>query len=90
MGFLFGGAMATKSDKLHLELEKAKAKRAELDEKIKDLEQKCIEAENTEIHEMVRAANLSPEELSRLIHMATAQKVHEVNNTAREMERHEN
>ena len=81
--------MASKSDKLHAELEKAKAKRAEWDEKIKDLEQKCIEAENTEIHEMVRAANLSPEELSKLIHMATAQKVHEVNNMAREMGRHE-
>ncbi|MCF0127771.1 MAG: DUF4315 family protein, partial [Pseudobutyrivibrio sp.] len=37
----------TKTEKISLELEKAKTKRAEWDEKIKDLEAKYIEAQNT-------------------------------------------
>ena len=57
----------TKTEKISLELEKAKTKRAEWDEKIKDLEAKYIEAQNTEILEMVSAANLTQAQLAELL-----------------------
>ena len=49
------------------ELEKARARRDEWERKVKELERKYKEAENTCIHDMVHAANLSPEQLSLLI-----------------------
>ena len=49
------------------DLEKARKKRAEWDAKVKDLERRYREEENTEIHEMVHAANLTPEQLAELI-----------------------
>lgn len=45
-------------------------KRDEWDRKVKDLERKYREAENTCIHDMVHAANLSPEQLAELIRSA--------------------
>ena len=59
--------MSEKLERLSRELEKAKEKRASLDRKIKDLEAKYLEQENTEIHDMVREARLSPEALAELI-----------------------
>jgi len=56
--------------KIGADLEKARAKREEWDAKVKDLERKYREAENTCIHDMVRAANLTPEQLSELIRNA--------------------
>ena len=38
---------------------------------IKELEKKYIEEENTQIHDMVRAANLTPEELAVIIRKAS-------------------
>ena len=57
----------TKLKKIGAELSKARAKRDEWDRKVKDLERKYREAENTCIHDMVHAANLSPEDLAELI-----------------------
>ena len=57
--------MGTRLEKYRNELAKARQKRAEIDEKIKELEAKCMEEENTEIHNMVRAANMTPEMLAR-------------------------
>ena len=65
--------MAGKLDKIGADLEKARAKRDEWDAKVKDLEQKYREAENTMIHEMVHAANLTPEQLAKIIQMAATQ-----------------
>lgn len=65
--------MAGKLDKIGADLEKARAKRDEWDAKVKDLEQKYREAENTMIHEMVHAANLTPERLAKIIQMAATQ-----------------
>lgn len=65
--------MAGKLDKIGADLEKARAKRDEWDAKVKDLEQKYREAENTMIHEMVHAANLTPEQLAKIIQMAVTQ-----------------
>lgn len=60
----------TKRKKIGAELMKARAKRDEWDKRVKELERKYREAENTCIHEMVHAANLSPEELAELIKKA--------------------
>ena len=60
----------TKLKKIGSELSKARAKRDEWDRKVKDLERRYREAENTCIHDMVHAANLSPEDLAELIKKA--------------------
>lgn len=62
--------MGAKLEKIGAELEKARAKQAALDVKIKNLEQKYQEEENTEIHDMVHAANLTPDQLAELLRMA--------------------
>ena len=59
--------MSEKLERLSNELERAKTKRDRLDMKIKELEAKYLEQENTEIHAMVREAKLSPEMLAELI-----------------------
>ena len=59
--------MADKLRKLGTELEKARSRRDEWDRKAKELEKRYIEEENTQIHDMVRAANLTPEELAVII-----------------------
>lgn len=60
--------MAGKLDKIGADLEKARAKRNEWDAKVKDLEQKYREAENTMIHEMVHAANLPATSAAQTAH----------------------
>ena len=60
----------TKLKKIGAELSKARAKRDEWDRKVKDLERRYREAENTCIHDMVHAANLCPEDLAELIKKA--------------------
>lgn len=60
----------TKLKKIGAELSKARAKRDEWDRKVKDLERRYREAENTCIHDMVHAAKLSPEDLAELIKKA--------------------
>ena len=59
--------MLERLEKLKKELEKAKLKRAEWDAKVKALERKVQEEEKTTVHEMVKAADLTPEELAKLI-----------------------
>ena len=63
--------MADKLKKLGTELEKARSRRDEWDRKVKELEKRYIEEENTQIHDMVRAANLTPEELAVIIRKAS-------------------
>ena len=58
--------------RLRDELAKARKRRDEWEQKVKDLERRYKEAENTCIHDMVHAANLSPEQLAELIRAATA------------------
>ena len=58
--------------KLREELEKARKKRDDWEAKVKDLERRYKEAENTCIHDMVHAANLTPEQLAELIRSATS------------------
>ena len=58
--------------RLRGELTKARRKRDEWEAKVKDLERRYKEAENTCIHNMVHEANLTPEQLSELIRAAAA------------------
>ena len=59
--------MGTKLEKLGAELAKARRKKAEWETRVKELERRYQQEENTEIHEMVHAANLTPEQLSQLL-----------------------
>ena len=61
--------MGAKLEKLGAELQKARKKKAEWDAKVKDLERRYREEENSEIHEMVHAANLTPDQLSELLRL---------------------
>ena len=67
--------MGVKLDKIGADLEKARRKRAEWDAKVKDLERRYREEENSEIHELVHAANLNPDQLSELLRMFAADMV---------------
>ena len=53
----------TKSAKIEAEIEKVKAKITEQQTRLKDLEQKKLEAENSEIVDIVRGMSISLEEL---------------------------
>ena len=67
--------MGTRLEKYRSELLKARQKKLEIEEKIKELEEKCREEENTEIHNLVRAANMTPEMLQRLLSKTQDERV---------------
>lgn len=67
--------MGKKLDRLGAELAKARKKKAEWDTKLKDLERRYREEENSEIHDMVHAANLTPDQLSELLRRFSEDKV---------------
>ena len=56
--------MSARLDKIGSDLAKARSKRDEWDRRTKELERKYREVENTEIQEMVHAANLTPDKLA--------------------------
>ena len=60
----------TRLNRLREELKKARKKRDDWEAKVKDLERRYKEAENTCIHDLVHAANLTPEQLAELIRSA--------------------
>lgn len=64
--------MYEKLDKLRAELSKAKQRRAEADAKVKQLEQKLKDAENTQILADVGALKLTPEQLAQFLQMAAS------------------
>ena len=57
----------SKSAKIEAEIEKVKAKIAEQQARLKELEQKKLEAENTEIVDIVRGLSISLDELPVLL-----------------------
>lgn len=67
--------MSAKLDKLRIELEKARKKNAEWEARVKELETRYCEQENTEIHDMVHAANLTPDQLFNLLRMFAEEKI---------------
>ena len=64
--------MYEKLDKLRAELEKARQRRTEADAKVKQLEQRLKDAENSQILAEVGALKLSPEQLKMFLEMATS------------------
>ena len=63
--------MSAKLDRIGTERDKALRRRDEWDARYKELDKKYREQENIEIREMVHAANLNPEQLARLLQMAS-------------------
>ncbi len=63
--------MYEKLDKIRADLEKARQKRAEADNKVKQLEQRLKEAESSQILADVGAMNLSPEQLAQFLQMVS-------------------
>ena len=59
--------MSKRLEMIAQELEKLRRKRTRMDEQIRELEDKYKETENTEIHEIVHAANLTPEQLAKVL-----------------------
>lgn len=57
----------TKLEKIDKELEKARIRLLEWQTKVKELEAKRIEEENTQIVGIVRSLNMSPEELATFL-----------------------
>lgn len=85
--------MGAKLDRLGADLEKARKKRAEWDARVKDMERRYREEENSEIHEMVHAANLTPDQLAELLRMFAedaAPKPAVINTTSEEETYNEN
>ena len=59
--------MSAKLDKYAAERDKARQKRDEWDARMKAWDQKFRELENEEIHDLVHAANLTPDQLAELL-----------------------
>lgn len=60
----------TKLEKIGADLKRARVKQAEWTRRVKDLENRYREEENSVIHSMVHAANLTPEQLAQIIELA--------------------
>ena len=58
--------MSEKLDKLRADLARARERRIQLNNRIELLERRIAEAEKVEVAEMVRVANLTPEQLAAL------------------------
>lgn len=85
--------MGAKLERLGAELAKARKKKEEWDSRVKDLERRYREEENSEIHEMVHAANLTPDQLSELLKMFaedSAPKPETIQSVKEEETTHEN
>ncbi len=59
--------MSEKLDRIGADRDRAKEKRDQWDARYKELCQKYIQQENTEIHEMVRARNMTPDQLAEVL-----------------------
>ena len=60
----------TKLEKIGADLKRARIKQAEWNQRVKDLENRYREEENSVNHSMVHAANLTPEQLAQIIELA--------------------
>ena len=81
--------MGAKLERLGAELAKARKKKAEWDSRVKDLERRYREEENSEIHEMVHAANLTPDQL-KMFAEDSAPKPETIQSVTEEETTHEN
>lgn len=85
--------MGAKLERLGAELSKARKKKADWEARVKDLERRYREEENSEIHEMVHAANMTPDQLAELLRMVakdSAPKPEVIQTITEEEHTHEN
>ena len=61
--------MSEKLDRIGAERDRAREKRDQWDARYKELCQKYIQQENTEIHDLVRARNMTPDQLAQVLAM---------------------
>lgn len=59
--------MSKKLERIEADLARARAKQEAWERRVKELEERYTEEENSEIHEVVRSFNLTPEELKELL-----------------------
>lgn len=64
--------MYEKLDKLRADLKRVKEKKAEIEAKIKSLEMRLKEAEESQILADVKQMNLTPEQLAKFLQLATS------------------
>ena len=57
----------TKKERIAAEIEKTKQKRQELTERLAELEKRYKEEETLELHDIVRKAKVTPEQLAELL-----------------------
>lgn len=88
--------MSKKLERIDADLARARAKRDAWDQRVKELEQKYTEEENSEIHEVVRSFNLTTEELRSLLQSRNKNSaarfpdlVHEAASTEQEVDHEE-
>ena len=62
--------MSEKLEKMRADLAKAKERRIQMNNRIELLERRIAEAEKVEVAEMVRTANVTPEQLAMLLKQA--------------------
>lgn len=86
--------MSEKLDRIAADLQKAREKRDIWDRRVRQLEQKYRSTENTEIHELVHMAGLTPEQLAALLRtlpgsapgVLAVDKTNDANNTEKNEE----
>lgn len=59
--------MTKKRKKLEAALEKLQEQKTEIEIRIQETEQQILEETNTEIHELVHKANVTPEQLAEIL-----------------------
>ena len=64
--------MSEKLEKMRADLARAKERRIQLNNRIELLERRIAEAEKVEVAEMVRTANVTPEQLAMLLKQAAS------------------
>ena len=64
--------MYEKLDKLRADLKRAREKKADIEARIKNLEQRLKEAEESQILTDVKQLNLTPEQLAKFLQLATS------------------
>ena len=64
--------MSEKLEKMRADLARAKERRIQLNNRIELLERRIAEAEKVEVAEMVRTANVTPEQLAMLLKLAAS------------------
>lgn len=68
--------MSEKLNKIGADRDRAKEKRDQWDARYKELCQKYIQQENTEIHELVRAQNMTPDQLAEVLKALQNKTIH--------------